>query len=117
MFFIFYIYSGFNIDVFARELVVLECIVAGTSFRAFDTIEHELIAVKTLDLKREPTNEHDKFAVGVYLKDIKLGYLPKNKNETIARLMDEGKSFYVNLERMSWEGNWLKLEIKVVMKG
>ena len=43
-------------------------------------------------------------------------YIPKDKNEVIARLMDTGKQFYATIQAKEYEGNWLKLEVQVVMK-
>src|SRR4051794_40354696 len=76
---------------FARELIVLECHVAGTSYHNLDEIETQLNLNDRLLLIRESENEHDKFAVAIYTsRREKLGYLPRSKNETIARLLDAG---------------------------
>ena len=83
-----------NINVFQKEILVLECMVAGTSFRKLDSIDADLAATVKLDLKRESRNEFDKFAVALYYKAVKVGYIPKDKNEVIARHMDAGKAFY-----------------------
>jgi len=105
-----------NIDVFKKEILVLECMVAGTSFRKLDTIEADLAATVKLDIKREAKNEFDKFAVALYYKAVKVGYIPRDKNEVIARLMDAGKSFYATIEAREWEGTWLRLDVKIYIK-
>jgi hypothetical protein len=105
-----------NIDVFKKEILVLECMVAGTSFRKLDTIEADLAATVKLDIKREGKNEFDKFAVALYYKTVKVGYIPKDKNEVIARLMDAGKAFYATIEAKDWEGTWLRLDVKIYIK-
>ena len=105
-----------DIDVFKKEILVLECLVAGTSFRQLDTVEANLSAKVKLDVKREGKNEFDGFAVALYFEQTKVGYIPKDKNEVIARLMDAGKSFYATIEAKEWEGNWLRLGVRVVMK-
>ena len=44
-----------------------------------------------LFLQREPDNAYDIFAVSVHTgANLKLGYLPRFKNEAVARLMDTG---------------------------
>lgn len=49
---------------------------------------------KELLLFRESDNFGDEWAIRVYLTpEIKLGYVPRFKNEAIARLMDMGKKF------------------------
>ncbi|MCZ2460444.1 MAG: HIRAN domain-containing protein [Chitinophagales bacterium] len=108
--------GGLNIDVFAKDILVLECIVAGTSFRKLDDVEKDLGAEVKLVPKREPDNKHDKFAIALYFNKTKVGYIPRDKNEVIARLMDAGKKFFVTIQAREWEGNWLRIEIKVFLK-
>jgi HIRAN domain len=105
-----------NIDVFKKEILVLECVVAGTSFRKLGTIEADLAATVKLDMKREGKNEFDKFAVALYFQNVKVGYIPKDKNEVIARLMDAGKAFHATVEAKEWEGTWLRLDVKIYIK-
>lgn len=104
-----------NIDVFKKEILVLECLVAGTSFRQLTNVEASLSATVRLDVKREFNNEFDPFAVSLHFTDTKVGYIPKDKNEVIARLMNAGKSFSATIEAKEWEGNWLKLAVKIFM--
>jgi hypothetical protein len=109
--------GGLNIDVLGREIVALECVVAGTSFRQLEDVEGSLSTTVRLDLKREPRNEHDAWAIALWFGNSKVGYIPRDKNEVLARLMDGGKSFYATIQAKEWEGKWLKLWVKVVMKG
>jgi len=106
----------FSIDVFAREILVLECLIAGTSFRELDKVQDDLKETVQLEMKREIDNKFDGFAVSLWFQQTKVGYIPKDKNEVIARLMDAGKQFYATIHAKEMEGNWLKLEIKVVLK-
>ncbi len=105
-----------SIDVFKKEIMVLECMVAGTSFRKLEKVEAELISKVQLEMKREGKNEFDAFAIALYFRDGKVGYIPKDKNEVISRLMDAGKAFYSTIQAREWEGNWLRLDVKVYMK-
>lgn len=99
---------------FSRELVVLECHVAGTSYLDLASIEPRLNPNDRFLLIRETENEHDKFAVAIYTSDNeKLGYLPRAKNETIARLLDAGKMIFAVLRSKQWVDQWLKLELVV----
>ena len=43
-----------------------------------------------LNLKRELQNAYDSNAVAIYFDDYKLGYLPQEENEVIAKLLDMG---------------------------
>ena len=108
--------GAININIMPRDILVLECLVAGTSFRNLKTVEPELLNKVKLELVREVKNEFDKFAVALHFNNKKIGYIPKDKNETIARLMDAGKSFLSIVEAKELEGNWLKIEIKVYLK-
>ena len=105
-----------NIDVFKKVILVLECMVAGTSFRNLNIVEPELMTTVKLEVRREAGNEFDAFAVALQYSDTKVGYIPKVKNEVIARLMDAGKSFYATIAAKEWEGNFLRLDVKIYMK-
>ena len=107
--------GGISIDVFAKEIVVLECLVAGTSFRKLDKVDNELDKKVKLTMKREADNKFDGFAIALWFNQTKVGYVPREKNEVIARLMDAGKEFYATIQAKEYEGNWLKLEIQVLL--
>ena len=107
--------GGISIDVFAKEIVVLECLVAGTSFRKLDKVDNELNKKVKLTMKREADNKFDNFAIALWFNQTKVGYVPREKNEVIARLMDAGKEFYATIQAKEYEGNWLKLEIQVLL--
>ena len=108
--------GAFSLDVFAREILVLECLAAGTSFRKLDKVQDELKETVQLKMKREGKNEFDNFAIALWFQNTKVGYIPREKNEVLARLMDAGKQFYATISAKEMEGNWLKLEIKVMLK-
>ncbi|MEY4594063.1 MAG: hypothetical protein RIQ47_473 [Bacteroidota bacterium] len=99
---------------FAKELVVLECHIAGTSYLDLQEVEPLLTVDDKFFLLREPDNPHDTFAVAIYTsKKVKLGYLPMNKNESVARLLDAGKLIFAVLVAKGWQDDWLKLSVKV----
>jgi hypothetical protein len=102
-------------NVFSEDILVLETVVAGTSFRDLSKVNEHLENQIKLEVKREADNKYDPFAVSLYFGETKIGYLPKTKNETIARLLDAGKSFFAQLSAKEWEGTWLRLEIKVYL--
>jgi hypothetical protein len=88
----------------------------GTSFRKLQDVEPELTQKVTLDMKREAGNEFDNWAIALWFGDSKVGYIPREKNEVIARLMDAGKRFYATIEAKEYEGNWLRLNVQVLLK-
>jgi hypothetical protein len=108
--------GSLSLNVFPRDILVLECLVAGTSFRKLDNVKDQLRETVELEVKRESQNEFDHFAIALWFQNTKIGYIPKDRNEVLARLMDAGKQFYATISAKEMEGNWLKLEIKVMLK-
>jgi hypothetical protein len=45
-----------------------------------------------------------------------LGYVPRAKNEALARLMDAGKLLFGRVESKDWRGDWLKIEARIYMR-
>ena len=108
--------GAISLDVFSKDILALECLVAGTSFRKLNDVEAALNKEVKLELKREPQNEYDHFAIALHFEKHKIGYIPRDKNEVIARLMDAGKNFFATIQAKEWEGNWLKVEVRVYLK-
>lgn len=103
---------------FITEIQLMECYVAGTTFREdIGKIEPELKKDDLLVLKREPDNEHDKLAIAIYDKgERRIGYIPQRKNEILARLMDAGKIVFGKIESKKWQNSWLNINILVYMR-
>lgn len=99
--------EGGRLSLSDEEILSLECVVAGTTFlENLNEIERMIEKGQRLDLKREQDNKHDSFAIAIYnSQGDKLGYIPRNKNEMLARLMDAGKWFYAKVQDKVWEGN------------
>jgi len=103
---------------YVKEIFLMKCHVAGTSYRKnIKEIEKELQEKDLLVFKRETDNQHDKLAIVIFdTKGQKLGYVPRDRNEVIARLMDAGKLIFGKLERKQWKDDWLKADIRVYMR-
>ncbi len=106
----------------ATPLVLLECLVAGTSHRPeLPKQEKSLKIGQTLRLEREADSKYDDWAVKVHSgpaddkASIWLGYLPETRNETVARLLDAGYPLVARLAHKAWEDDWLHLEIEVLL--
>ncbi|MGI5843221.1 MAG: HIRAN domain-containing protein [Candidatus Xenobium sp.] len=110
--------SGAGLSLpFAREIFLMECRVAGTSHLDLQDLEAELEPGNRLECRREPENPHDSLAILLQdAKGRKLGYVPRERNEVLARLLDAGKVVFGRLEAKKWVGNWLKLEIRVFLQ-
>ena len=91
-------YQSKNAHPREQRILVLKTGIAGLQFNIENEDEQAALNVITpgteLILFREPENEHDEWAIAVYLtEEDKLGFISRFKNETIARLMDVGKKF------------------------
>ena len=54
-----------------------------------EAFEHLKIGTK-LDLVREEDNRFDPYAVAIYYKDLKLGFIPPASNQEISKYLDMG---------------------------
>ena len=102
---------------FVREVALLNCNIAGTTFLDLNEIEPELKKHQLLMLKREPKNKDDDKAILILTEDgQKLGYVPKKKNEVLSNLMDAGKLLFGRLDKKTWVDTWLKLDVQVFLR-
>ena len=102
---------------FVREVELLNCNIAGTTFLDLDEIEPELKKYQLLMLIREPKNENDDKAILILTEDgQKLGYVPKKQNEVLSNLMDAGKLLFGRLDNKTWVDTWLKLDVQVFLR-
>lgn len=76
------------------KVYLLDTFVAGRQFYDADDAWHSLAPGSALQLRGEPANEADRFAVELWLsteqRDYKIGYLPRTCNETIATMIAMG---------------------------
>ena len=102
---------------FTKEIFLISTHIAGTSHRNLEEIEPDLANGDLLCFKRDVKNKHDKFAILIHdEKGRQLGFVPRDQNEILARLMDAGKLILGRLENKNWHENWLKLKIRVFMR-
>ncbi len=106
-----------NLQPFVREIMLIECQVAGTSHRDLETVEPVLASGCILVLQREPANPHDPLAIMILDEHSRhLGYVPRQKNEALARLMDAGKLLFGKLEKKEKRGAWLCLDVRIFLR-
>ena len=71
---------------------LLQTHVAGMAYHQAEQAMDSLQAGGLLHLRREPGNVHDALAIEVLTESgLKLGYVPRNRNPVLARLMDAGQ--------------------------
>ncbi len=101
---------------FTREIFLLDIVVAGTTFCSeIDSLEPQMVAGTVLKMIRHPHNKHDELAIGIYLNEIRIGWVPRELNEVISRLMDAGKAFFCRIDSAKRKNNWLKINAKIYM--
>ena len=106
-------------QVFETEkFFLLECRIAGAFYAKADKlITPETKLPVKLKLRREKDNYYDELAILVLTgQGEKLGYIPRSKNEILARLMDNGKALNAELFEYKNENNWLELRIKIYLE-
>lgn len=102
---------------YGRRVTLLRCRVAGTGYADLDEEEPKLQPGECLILLREPSNTHDPLAIRVLSsRRRKLGYVPADRNEVLARLMDAGKRLTAALVSKEWDGAWLHLEMEIALE-
>lgn len=91
------------------KFYLLQCFVAGFRFYEGVKLLPEMKTGDLLYLKREPNNEHDSKAIALYWKNIKIGFVPADVNEMLARLIDgealtlHAEITHINAEAKEWE--------------
>lgn len=101
---------------FTREIFLLNVTVAGTSFcKNIDELAPQLTKDTKMRMLRHPKNEHDEMAIGIYLDDNRVGWVPMEQNEVISRLMDAGKAFFCRIVHVSKKGVWYKIDVDIFM--
>jgi hypothetical protein len=102
---------------FTKEIFLIDTHVAGTTHRDLAAVEPNLSPNDLLCFKRDPENKHDKLAIRIHdEKGNHLGFVPREKNEILARLMDAGKLIIGRLEAKEWLGSWLRIQVRVFMR-
>lgn len=102
----------------ARDVFLYGCELAGSQYLNLeDHVLPKLHENDPLVLMREPNNQFDEHAISVYTTGgLKLGYLPKNNNLILSRLMDEGNLLFGKTKTFHWDGKKLYLVVKVYLR-
>ncbi len=103
---------------FSREIFLLNTYIAGTSYIPnIDIVVKDIEKGVKLKLYREPDNKHDELAIVIKdANDNKIGYVPRENNEILARLMDAGKLLYGVVKDIERIHNWYRIGVKIYLK-
>ncbi|GAB4447266.1 MAG: HIRAN domain-containing protein [Anaerolineae bacterium] len=98
----------------SRAILLQTSPLAGFQYYDGEAIWSQLALEERLELRREAANQYDEFAIEVWWRGRKLGYLPRGENETIAAMMDRGETFFGRISRLRDGKNpWERLELQV----
>ena len=89
--------------------------VAGFQYHEGEALRPPFAVYQTLDLVREPNNEHDARAVRIDWQGRKLGYIPFVDNAAVSQLLDRGERleaaiFELKESPYPWER--IKMEVR-----
>ncbi len=106
-----------SLQPFSREIFLLDIVVAGTTHcEQIDEVYPELEKGQVLRMQRHPKNKYDKQAIALYFNDVRVGWVPRELNLVISRLMDAGKAFFCRIEKVKLVDNyWVKINAKIYM--
>jgi len=97
-----------------KEIRLTSKYIAGFQFYRGVDIEKQLKENDGLILKREPENRHDCYAVEVYHGEEKLGYLPREENRVVARMMDQKINVKGRITKINPDSPlWHRVKMKV----
>lgn len=96
------------------RILVQSSPLAGFQYYAGQALWQEMRVGDKLELIREPDNAHDANAVRVEWHGIKLGYLPRAENRSVAAEMDRGTAVAARIAQLRADRNpWRRLLIEV----
>jgi hypothetical protein len=102
---------------FSRQIYLISASIAGAFYvdDIHDLLDEMKIGAK-LRFVREPDNKYDKLAILVKDQDDnKLGYVPREKNPILARLMDAGKLIYGTIKTINNDDSYINIEMEIFM--
>lgn len=102
---------------FESKIILFDSLrVAGTSHTpGIDTTMDLITEEAPLNFVREPNNPADPWAIRVEHDHKRIGYVPADKNEILARLMDGGKTIQGTFISSELNGNWWKVYMEVYL--
>lgn len=91
------------------------CYVRGTRYGDYRRINKRLKKGMPVELRREPDNPYDRYAIGIWWKNYKLGYVPAVENVALAGLMDAGIALEARISKLT-QKPYREVEITIGME-
>lgn len=108
--------SGGGLVPFTREIFLIDIVVAGTTHcHNIEELAPQIQEGTVLRMLRDPKNEYDDMAIGIYLDNHRIGWVPMELNLIISRLMDAGKAFVCRVTEADWKNRWFRIVAKISM--
>lgn len=102
----------------AQRTLIQQSPLAGFQHHEGQTYWPYLTVGDGLQLTREPHNPHDANAIRIDWLGHKLGYIPRAQNQTLARLIDQGRPLKARIGRLEKHPNpWRRMTVDVWMAG
>lgn len=100
-----------------EKIYLLKCFVRGFTYYEGPKLIKELNADQQLELVREPENEHDGKAIALYYNQQKIGFIPRENNYILSKLIDaklldlQAEIKYVNPDASDWNKLYIKIYV------
>lgn len=106
-----------SVAPFTKEIFLEDITIAGTGYcDEIDDIFPQLKEDCMLRLQRDPKNEHDELAIGIYYGDTRIGWVPRKQNTVLAHLMDAGKNCCMRVKEFyTKQDEWKHIEGQIIM--
>ncbi len=89
--------------------------IAGYYYYDGDKIENQLKPNVPLTIKRESNNPHDPKAISLWYKGNKLGFVPRHKNTTLTKLLDQQIDIKAIINKIYSDANpWNRVFVDII---
>ena len=106
-------------NIFRREqrTYLLHCFVRGFYYYEGDELLPRMRQGDALQLVREPQNAFDSNAIALHYQNHKIGFIPRESNDVISKLMDDGAlQVKAEITRVQPDaGSWEQVQIAVYL--
>jgi HIRAN domain len=92
-----------------ERIYLLQSFVRGFQYYDGKKLLHKMKAGALLELVREPNNEYDNFAIAIHYQGKKIGFVPAENNEVLAKILDanllklQAEITHIEPSALAWE--------------